>query len=190
LCACSRVLSSYSLLISNPFVAIFVFRYFQAANPSSIDRNIFSIPLPLDSNLKFTDASPTPAPTPLALTDTSTLARYSASFSPKAGFYLLSYDGPNVPWQRVIKTNDTSACRPEREDSILTKRDLLGFDFVVNDNTPLNVTWNDFETPIIKYTTIESDGYGEEKLFCFLIDWLVPHRHPSTNRVKLFVEQS
>jgi dipeptidyl aminopeptidase len=92
--------------------------YFQAANPSSIDRNIFFTPLPLDGNLKFTDAAPTPMPSPLALTDTSTLGRYSASFSPSAGFYLLSYDGPNVPWQRVIKTNDTSACRPEREDSI------------------------------------------------------------------------
>ncbi|KAF8493019.1 dipeptidyl aminopeptidase [Russula emetica] len=115
--------------------------YFQAANPSSIDRNIFSISLPLDGNLKFTDAAPTPPPTPLALTDTSTLGKYSTSFSPRAGFYLLSYDGPNVPWQRVIKTNDTS------------------FDFVVNDNTPLNVTWNNFETPIIKYTMIESDGY-------------------------------
>ncbi|KAH9991150.1 dipeptidyl peptidase IV N-terminal region-domain-containing protein [Russula vinacea] len=115
--------------------------YFQAANPSSISRNVFSVSLPLDSNLKYTDAAPTPQPTPLALTDTSTLARYSASFSPGAGFYLLSYDGPNVPWQRVIKTNDMS------------------FNFVVNDNTPLNVTWSRFETPIIKHTTIESDGY-------------------------------
>jgi dipeptidyl aminopeptidase len=45
------------------------------------------------------------------------------------------------------------------------ERDHLGFDFVVNDNTPLNVTWSKFETPIIQYTTIESDGYGEENLF-------------------------
>ena len=100
------------------FCCYFVHRYFQAANPSSIDRNIFSVPLPLDSNLKFTDGALTPVRTPLALTDTSTLGQYSASFSPKAGFYLLSYDGPNVPWQRVIKTNDTSACRPEWEDNI------------------------------------------------------------------------
>ena len=75
------------------------------------------------------------------------------------------------------------------------KRDPLGFDFVVNDNTKLNVTWNNFETPITKYTTIESDGYGEEKFIRCLIDSLVPHRHPSTNRAffsfKLFfVKQS
>ena len=24
-----------------------------------------------------------------------------------ASFYLLSYEGPNVPWQRVVKTNDS-----------------------------------------------------------------------------------
>lgn len=60
-----------------------------------------------------------PQPTPLALTDTSTLARYSASFSPGAGFYLLSYDGPNVPWQRVIKTNDMSEYRREREELLM-----------------------------------------------------------------------
>ena len=66
--------------------------------------------LPLDGNLKFTDTAPTPQPTPLALTDTSSLGQYSASFSPGAGFYLLSYNGPNVPWQRVIKTNDMSEC--------------------------------------------------------------------------------
>ena len=83
------------------------FRYFQAANPSSIGRNIFSVPLPLDGHLKFTDAAPTAEPAPL--TDSSSLGKYSAEFSPGAGFYFLSYDGPNVPWQRVIKTDDPSA---------------------------------------------------------------------------------
>ncbi|KAI0249668.1 dipeptidyl aminopeptidase [Lactifluus subvellereus] len=113
--------------------------YFQAANPSSIGRNIFSIPLPLGGDLKFTDVAPIPKLT--ALTDTSSLGKYSADFSPDAGFYMLSYDGPNVPWQRVIKTNDSS------------------FDFVVNDNVRLNATWSQFETPIHQYTTIDSDGY-------------------------------
>lgn len=40
--------------------------------------------------------------------------------------------------------------------------DRLDFDFVINNNNPLNVTWSQFETPIIQYTTIDSDGYGEE----------------------------
>jgi hypothetical protein len=55
----------------------------------------------------------------------------------------------------------------ERKVAYVPERDHLGFDFVVNDNTPLNVTWSQFETPIIKYTTIESDGYGEENIFLF-----------------------
>lgn len=113
--------------------------YFQAANPSSVHRNIFSVPLPLDSNLKFTETAPTPQPT--ALTDTSVLGQYSASFSPQAGFYLLSYEGPQIPWQRVVKANDTD------------------FNYVVNDNARLNETWSRFETPIVQHTTIDSDGY-------------------------------
>jgi dipeptidyl aminopeptidase B len=39
---------------------------------------------------------------------------------------------------------------------------VLGFDFVVNDNVRLNTTWNQFETPIYQYTTIDSDGYGKD----------------------------
>ena len=90
------------------------FRYFQAANPSSIGRNIFSVPLPLDGHLKFTDVAPTAEPA--TLTDASGLGMYSAVFSPGAGFYFLSYDGPNVPWQRVIKTDDPSAWHTERDE--------------------------------------------------------------------------
>lgn len=37
----------------------------------------------------------------------------------------------------------------------------LGFHYVINTNTPLNVTWSQFETPIVQHTTIDSDGYGE-----------------------------
>ncbi|KAI0258657.1 dipeptidyl aminopeptidase [Gloeopeniophorella convolvens] len=113
--------------------------YFQAANPSSVGRNVFSVPLPLDSHAKFADAVPIPKLTPL--TDTTSLGAYSADFSPRAGFYSLSYSGPNVPWQRVIKANDTS------------------FDYVLTENARLNATWSQFETPIVQHSTIESDGY-------------------------------
>jgi len=73
----------------------------------------------------------------------------------------------------------------------LPKRDLSGFDFVVNDNTPLNVTWNNFETPIIKHTTIESDGHGEEKLFILRLYRLVCSSPPPVNKSgNFFVEQN
>jgi len=78
-------------------------RYFEAANPSSIERHIFSVPIP-------TISSPETAE-PTTLTDTSKEAWYTSAFSPQAGFYVLSYRGPGVPWQKVMKTNDTSKLR-------------------------------------------------------------------------------
>ena len=43
---------------------------------------------------------------------------------------------------------------------------LLDFDFVVNDNVALNATWSRFETPIVQYTTIDSEDYGK-RIFLF-----------------------
>lgn len=43
---------------------------------------------------------------PTPVTDTSVASYYSASFSPSAGFYLLSYEGPGVPFQKVIKAGE------------------------------------------------------------------------------------
>jgi hypothetical protein len=50
---------------------------------------------------------------PNALTDTSVPSYYSASFSPNAGFYLLTYDGPDVPYQKLIKVGNECASNPE-----------------------------------------------------------------------------
>jgi hypothetical protein len=49
----------------------------------------------------------------------------------------------------------------------------LGFEFVVNDNVELNSTWSQFETPIVQYTTIDSDGYGEGPLAIFFQTWFL-----------------
>jgi hypothetical protein len=77
-------------------------RYFQAANPSAIERHIYSVPIPLSINSSEARAEPT------ALTDRSEPSFFTASFSPQAGFYLQSYQGPNVPWQRIVRVNDSS----------------------------------------------------------------------------------
>ena len=79
--------------------------YFTAASPTSIERNIYSIHVPID-----TDSAAVKRPTPL--TDTSVASYYSASFSPGAGFYLLSYQGPSVPFQKLIKVGDESGSNP------------------------------------------------------------------------------
>jgi len=78
---------------------------------------------------------------PTPLTDDSTVSSYSASFSPGAGFYLLDYAGPIVPWQRVVDVS-----RPD-------------FSYVLTDNAALNTTLGEFEAATITYSTIDSDGY-------------------------------
>jgi len=79
--------------------------YFRAASPTSIQRNIYSIHVPIDGN-SIAVKNPT------ALTDTSAASYYSASFSPGAGFYLLSYEGPSVPFQKLIRVGNESGLNP------------------------------------------------------------------------------
>ncbi|GAO18360.1 uncharacterized protein UV8b_06722 [Ustilaginoidea virens] len=64
--------------------------YFVAARESAIQRHVYSVKL---------DGS---ALTPL--TDTSQEGYFRASFSSGAGFALLSYQGPGIPYQRVVST--------------------------------------------------------------------------------------
>lgn len=87
-------------------------RYFVAAKASSIERHLYSVPLP---SLVRSAPAESDAPTyekvePTELTDASERAYYGVDFSPQAGFYLLSYDGPNIPWQKVVKAGDKGAC--------------------------------------------------------------------------------
>ncbi|KAK7420102.1 hypothetical protein QQX98_002965 [Neonectria punicea] len=64
--------------------------YFVAAKESPLQRHVYSV------KLDGTDLKP--------LSDTKTEAYYSASFSSGAGFVLLSYRGPKVPFQKVVST--------------------------------------------------------------------------------------
>lgn len=75
-------------------------RYFSSTYMSSIERTIGAAPIP--SLLSAVDENRITQLT--MLTDTTTPAWYEASFSPEAGYYLLSYRGPNVPWQSVFST--------------------------------------------------------------------------------------
>ncbi|TCD69053.1 hypothetical protein EIP91_008951 [Steccherinum ochraceum] len=107
--------------------------YFDAANPSSIERNIFSVSIP--------SANAPEILKPKALTDVSTPSSYSADFSPKGGFYLLSYRGPNIPWQNLLSTDNDS------------------FKYVLTEQPKLNDTLALFEMPTVIHGTIESGGY-------------------------------
>ncbi|KAH9893599.1 dipeptidyl aminopeptidase [Cubamyces lactineus] len=107
--------------------------YFQAANPSSTQRHIYSVALPKLAGEAQAELT--------ALTDTSSPGYYDASFSPKGAFYLLSYKGPHAPWQRIIHVGDKN------------------FDYVLTENPQLNATLAQYELPIVTHSTIESDGY-------------------------------
>ncbi|KAG6334896.1 hypothetical protein ID866_4190 [Astraeus odoratus] len=106
--------------------------YFQAAQ-SSIERHLYSIPI------SSPDAASTVTPTPLI--DESMLSSYSADFSPGAGFYLLNYRGPGIPWQKIIQVDNPD------------------FSYVLTENAGLNATLAAFETATVTYSTITSDGY-------------------------------
>lgn len=80
--------------------------YFRAASPTSIERNIYSVHVPIDAQSMAVER-------PNALTDTSVPSYYAASFSPNAGFYLLTYDGPDVPYQKLIKVGNECVSNPE-----------------------------------------------------------------------------
>ncbi|OCH89774.1 dipeptidyl aminopeptidase [Obba rivulosa] len=107
--------------------------YFQAANPSSIERRIYAVPLPESASAEMVD--------PIALTASAVPAYYEADFSPEAGYYVLSYLGPEIPWQRIIDVEDK------------------GFDYVLTENPKLNDTLSQYDMPIVTHSTIDSDGY-------------------------------
>ncbi|PGH17211.1 hypothetical protein AJ80_04920 [Polytolypa hystricis UAMH7299] len=64
--------------------------YFVAATNSPGERHVFSV--------KFDGTDLTP------VTNTSESAYYDISFSHGAGYALLNYQGPHIPWQKVIST--------------------------------------------------------------------------------------
>lgn len=78
------------------------YSYFTAATPS-IDRHIYSIPLPTSASNDDEADQDASMSSMTALTDTTSPGYFEASFSPKAGYYVLGYRGPEVPWQRLIE---------------------------------------------------------------------------------------
>ncbi|KAF1346682.1 dipeptidyl peptidase IV N-terminal region-domain-containing protein [Delphinella strobiligena] len=103
--------------------------YYVSTEKSSIERHIYSV--------KLDGSSKTP------ITDVSSIAYYSASFSKKAGYALLSYQGPGIPWQKVINTPSVSQ----------------NTEIVLEENQALNELATKSELPINVYQTINIDGF-------------------------------
>ena len=79
-----------------------------------------------------------------ALVDDSVPAYWSASFSSGGGYYILSYNGPDVPYQELYAANDTST--PIR---------------VITSNEALWDKLQEYNLPNITYLTLDHpDGYS------------------------------
>lgn len=102
--------------------------YFIATKESPIQRHVYSVKLD-GSGLQ-------------SISDTNVEGYYEVSFSTGNGYALLSYQGPDIPWQKVIST-------PSNE---------VHFEHHIEDNQALAKSAAEHELPIEIYQTINVDG--------------------------------
>ena len=114
--------------------------YFTATKESSIQRHDYVV------NLDGSDLR--------AITDTSQEGYYDVSYSKLAGFVLVTYSGPNVPWQKVVST-------PSNPQT---------YTHTVEENKKLGELAASYELPRKMYSTINIDGYDLN-----VVERLPPH---------------
>ncbi|KAK5117524.1 hypothetical protein LTR62_004946 [Meristemomyces frigidus] len=79
------------------------------------------------------------------VTDTSTIGYYEPSFSPKGKFMLLSYQGPGIPWQKVVSTP--------------TNRWETPVNITIETNERLAEMAQKTELPLEIFSTVNVDGF-------------------------------
>ncbi|KAI1160449.1 dipeptidyl peptidase IV N-terminal region-domain-containing protein [Nemania serpens] len=129
--------------------------YFTATKESSIQRHIYSVGFD-GSDLK-------------AITDTSEEGYYSASFSRKAGYALISYQGPNVPSQKVISTPSNP----------------ISFGYVLEENKELANRVKQHQLPLLHYGKMTLDDVDLN-----YVERRPPHFDPSKKYPVLFQQYS
>ena len=102
--------------------------YFVATKQSSIQRHVYQV--------KLTGGDIVP------VSDTSAEGYYGVSFSTGTGYALLTYQGPGIPWQKVLSTPGN----PNQFEEVIEKNDQLA------ENA------RKYELPIKIYGTINVDG--------------------------------
>ncbi|KAL8896744.1 MAG: hypothetical protein Q9207_007561 [Kuettlingeria erythrocarpa] len=103
--------------------------YFISTQESSTQRHVYSV------KLDGTDLKP--------ITDTSKAGYYDVSFSTGAGYALLSYQGPDIPWQKVISTSVSQQ-----------------FEHHIEDNAALAKFAGQHDLPLEIYSTIPLSGFS------------------------------
>ncbi|PUU76384.1 putative dipeptidyl-aminopeptidase B [Tuber borchii] len=103
--------------------------YFVATKKSPIERHIYSV------KLDGSDFRP--------MTDTNKDGRYEVSFSKLSGYALLTYEGPGIPWQKVVGT-------PSGDQSFVKD---------IEKNKALATLAAKHELPTFHYSTVNIDGF-------------------------------
>ncbi|KAK5989028.1 putative dipeptidyl-aminopeptidase B [Cladobotryum mycophilum] len=130
--------------------------YFIATKESSIQRHVYSVKLD-GSELK-------------PLTDVSSEGYYSVSFSSGAGFALLTYQGPKVPYQKVISTPPSK----------------VNFEASIENNDALADRAKKHELPVKQYGTLD---LGENVTVNYM-ERRPPHFDPKKKYPALFFQYS
>ena len=125
--------------------------YFVATKEAPIQRQVYSV------RLDGTDLKP--------VTDVSQEGHYDISFSKKAGYALLSYAGPNVPWQKVIST-------PSNADH---------YEDVIEENAALSQLAAQHEMPLQIFQTVTIDNFTLQ-----VVERRPPHLDPRRKYPVLF----
>ena len=103
--------------------------YYLSTERDSTERHVYSVTL--------SGANKTP------LVDVSAPGYWAASFSSKGGYYILTYNGPGLPNQKLYSTNSTAPIRTINDNAVLKAK--------LADYTLPNVTWGTIDHP---------DGYS------------------------------
>ncbi|KAH0545090.1 hypothetical protein FGG08_000861 [Glutinoglossum americanum] len=125
--------------------------YFVGTKESPIQRHVYSVKL---------DGS---ALTPI--TDIDKEGYYDVSFSKGAGYGLLSYSGPNIPWQKIFSTPHNS----------------YQYEDVIEENKPLAELAAQYELPILIYQNVTIDGFTLQ-----VVERRPPHFNPRKQYPVLF----
>lgn len=121
--------------------------YFIATKADSTERHLYSVDLNVGpSSIKD-------------VTEQNAIGYYDVSFSDRAGFMLLTYKGPDIPWQKIVSAPGE-------------RRDLT--DITLEENKMLAELASKTELPIELYYTVNVDGFDLN-----VVERRPPHFDPS-----------
>lgn len=146
------------------------FVYFLSTQASSLQRQVYSIRLPTRDNVEAELSSPEE---PLAVTDANNEGYYDLSFSTGSGYGLLTYSGPNIPYQKIIQIF------PER--ATYANQQKVNDISTIEKNDALKELVSKTEMPKVLHQMIRVDGFELN-----LMEYRPPHFDPKKKYPVLF----